>query len=152
MVIKNLMTTYIMGNKNSYRGMKDNIDIEDRFSINFYYRSDDGIKIEYYTNAEIEIFKSFCIFRKDEKKIISIHYKDIKNIKTDGKEYKYIFLNCYNNNKLRKYNLIFKKRKRGKLFFRNLSIKLYNLAKELNFITEQQYENDIKFYQKLVKN
>ena len=57
-----------MGNKNSYRGMKDNIDIEDRFSINFYYRSDDGIKIEYYTNAEIEIFKSFCIFRKDEKK------------------------------------------------------------------------------------
>ena len=45
------MTTYIMGNKNSYRGIKDNIDIEDKFSINFYYRSDDGIKIEYYTNA-----------------------------------------------------------------------------------------------------
>lgn len=146
------MTTYIMGNKNSYRGIKDNIDIEDKFSINFYYRSDDGIKIEYYTNAEIEIFHTLCIIRKDNKKIMSIHYGSIKNIKTDNNEFKYVNINCNINNKLRKYKFIFKKNKRGKLFFRNLSIKLYNLAKELNFITDEQYEYDIKFYKRLVKN
>jgi hypothetical protein len=141
-----------MGNKNSYRGMKDNIDIEDKFSINFYYRSDDGIKIEYYTNAEIEIFNALCIIRKDDKKIMSIHYGSIQSIHTDNNEFKYVNINCYIDNKLRKYNFIFKKDKRGKLFFRNLSIKLYNLAKELNFITDKQYEYDVKFYKKLVKN
>ena len=83
---------------------------------------------------------------------MSIHYGSIKNIKTDNNEFKYVNINCNINNKLRKYKFIFKKNKRGKLFFRNLSIKLYNLAKELNFITDEQYEYDIKFYKRLVKN
>ena len=140
-----------MGNKNSYRGMKDNIDTESRFSVNFYFRSDDNIKIEYYTNADIEIFNMFCLIRKNGKRILNIKYSDIQNIGSEDKG-KYIILKCVKDKKIVKYNLIFKKKKRGILFYRNLVIHLYKLAKELNFITEEEYEKNITFYKKLVIN